>query len=102
MAEACVFVMQQVDFKDLTGDRQEVRNAHLNIGTGHDISIKDLANLIKKHLGFQGEFVFREDRPDGTMKKLTDVKKLNDLGWEYTVTLENGIERMYKWYDSPS
>ncbi|SCX93915.1 GDP-L-fucose synthase [Nonlabens sp. Hel1_33_55] len=98
MADACVFVMQHVDFKDLAGTTDEVRNTHLNIGTGHDISIKDLAGLIKKQVGFQGEFFFRDDKPDGTMKKLTDVSKLYGLGWEHRVNLENGVERMYKWY----
>jgi GDP-L-fucose synthase len=58
--------MQQVDFKDLVELGKWCENVHLNIGTGQDISIKDLANLIKKHPWFSREFVFREDRPDGT------------------------------------
>ncbi|PRP68327.1 GDP-L-fucose synthase family protein [Nonlabens agnitus] len=98
MADACVFVMQKVDFKNLAEENVDVRNTHLNIGTGQDISIKDLALLIKKEVGFQGEFFFREDKPDGTLKKLTDVSKLKDLGWRYNVNLENGVKRMYEWY----
>ena len=99
MADACVFVMQHIDFKDLAGEKKEVRSTHLNIGTGQDISIKDLAQLIKKQLDFQGEFFFREDKPDGTMKKLTDVTKLKNLGWEHSISLETGIEKMYAWYN---
>ncbi|KQC34079.1 GDP-4-keto-6-deoxy-D-mannose-3, 5-epimerase-4-reductase [Nonlabens sp. YIK11] len=98
MADACVFVMEKVDFKNLAEENVDVRNTHLNIGTGQDISIKDLALLIKKQVGFQGEFFFRGDKPDGTLKKLTDVSKLKDLGWTYNVNLENGVKRMYEWY----
>ena len=76
----------------------EIRNTHINIGTGIDISIHDLANLIKRIVGFQGELYFNADKPDGTMKKLTDVSKLHSLGWKHTVELKDGIEKMYQWY----
>ena len=99
MADACVFIMQNRDFKDTyrTGQK-EVRNTHINIGTGKDISIAELAETIKEKIGFRGELVFNTDKPDGTMKKLTDVSKLNNLGWKHTMELEEGISKLYNWY----
>ena len=99
MADACVFIMEQRDFKDTyAADKKEVRNTHINIGTGKDITIKDLAFLIKDKVGFNGELYFNTEKPDGTMKKLTDVSKLHGLGWKHKVELENGVEDIYKWY----
>ncbi|MFT7823435.1 MAG: GDP-L-fucose synthase [Sulfurimonas sp.] len=112
MADACVFLMGNRDFKDtytvLDGTNTscmpneiknvEIRNTHINIGTGSDISIKDLAEMIKKIIGFKGKIYFNSDKPDGTMKKLTDVSKLHHLGWKHSIELHEGIERMYKWY----
>jgi GDP-L-fucose synthase len=102
MADACVHIMQKGDFKDLiledALDRKEVRNTHINIGTGVDISIKYLAKLIKKIVGFKGDFVFNSDKPDGTMRKITDVSKLHGLGWKHSVELEEGVQLMYDWY----
>ncbi|WP_299670572.1 GDP-L-fucose synthase [uncultured Polaribacter sp.] len=98
MADACVHIMQSVDFKDLISDKKEIRNTHINIGTGRDISIKDLANLIKKIVGFKGKFVFNTEKPDGTMRKVTDVTKLNNLDWKHKVELESGVQMMYDWY----
>ena len=63
-----------------------------------DISIKELALLIKEIIGFKGELVFNTDKPDGTMVKLTDPSKLHSLGWKYKVELEDGIKTMYEWY----
>ncbi|GGG42536.1 GDP-L-fucose synthase [Croceivirga lutea] len=101
MADACVFIMENRDFKDTyPSDKQEIRNTHINIGTGIDISIKELALLIQKQIGFKGSFVFNTNKPDGTMKKLTDVTKLNALGWKHKVNLEDGIDFIYKWYCS--
>ncbi|MEL7268260.1 MAG: GDP-L-fucose synthase [Bacteroidota bacterium] len=99
MADACVFIMEKRDFSDtfVTGAK-EIRNTHVNIGTGKDISIGDLAELIKEKLGFKGSFVFNTEKPDGTMKKLTDVTKLQQLGWKHSVELDMGIERMYQWF----
>ena len=74
------------------------RNTHINIGTGVDISITELAETIKEIIGFNGELYFNADKPDGTMKKLTDVSKLHGLGWKHSVELKNGIEKMYQWY----
>ena len=99
MADACVFLVENRNFKDcfLQNDT-EVRNTHINIGTGEDISIKDLANQIKEVVNFKGKFYFNTEKPDGTIKKLTDPSKLNNLGWKHKVDLNEGIERIYKWY----
>lgn len=112
MADACVFLMEHRDFKDMyqqidgTNDTctphqvptQEIRNTHINIGTGQDISIKELAETIKEIIGYQGELYFNADKPDGTMVKLTDPSKLHSLGWKHKVELEEGIKTMYSWY----
>jgi GDP-L-fucose synthase len=76
----------------------EIRNTHINIGTGIDISIADLATLIKNIIGYQGAFTFNTSKPDGTMVKLTDPSKLHSLGWKHTTELEDGIRTMYEWY----
>ncbi len=98
MADACVFVMEKVDFEDLKGDSKEVRNCHINIGTGKEISIADLSKLIQNTVGYKGEITFDSSKPDGTMRKLTDVSKLNALGWKHKVDMEEGVKRMYEWY----
>lgn len=99
MASACVFLMENRDFKDtVVSGNPEVRNTHINIGTGEDLSIKELALMIKSKIGFQGEFLFNTAKPDGTMKKLTNVEKLNALGWKHRVDLNKGITAMYSWY----
>ena len=99
MADACVFLLENRNFKDTFGsENTEIRNTHINIGTGVDVSIKDLASLIKKEVGYKGSFIFNTSKPDGTMKKLTDVSKLNGLGWKHKVSLEKGVEKMYAWY----
>lgn len=101
MADACVFLMENRDFMDTYPEElKEIRNTHINIGTGVDISIAELANTIKASLDFQGELYFNESKPDGTMKKLTDVSKLNGLGWKHTIELQEGIEKIYAWYQS--
>ena len=100
MADACIFLMESRNFKDTYDSAQkEIRNTHINIGTGEDVSIKELAELIKEVVGYKGDLVFNPSRPDGTMKKLTDVKKLNSLGWKYELTLQEGIENLYYFYD---
>ncbi|MFK7811530.1 MAG: GDP-L-fucose synthase family protein [Maribacter sp.] len=98
MADACVFLMENRDFKDTYSSKKEIRNTHINIGTGLDISIANLAELIKTKIGFTGSFKFNIDKPDGTLKKLTDVSKLNNLGWKHKVDLDHGIKRMFDWY----
>ena len=117
MADACVFLLENIDFNDIVFDSlvktendkiarhsqldwefQEIRNTHLNIGTGKDVSIKELAYLIKNIVGFNGELYFNTDKPDGTMVKLTDPSKLHSLGWKHKMELEDGIKTMYEWY----
>ncbi|HIP11784.1 MAG TPA: GDP-L-fucose synthase [Arcobacter sp.] len=99
MADACVFLLESRDFTDTYDkDEKEIRNTHINIGTGVDISIKELALTIKKIVGYEGELYFNDTKPDGTMLKLTDPAKLHGLGWKHKVELEDGIRMMYDWY----
>lgn len=98
MADACVFVMENIDFADVAKDKKEVRNTHINIGSGEEVSIGDLARLIKDIVGFDGELVFDATKPDGTMRKLSDVSKLHSLGWKHKISLEDGIKGVYSWY----
>jgi len=101
MAEACVYLIENVSFNDIISDSKknhQIRNTHINIGSGKDISVKQLAETIRKTIGYQGDFYFNTSKPDGTMRKLTDPSKLSKLGWKYTVELEEGIKRMYDWY----
>lgn len=100
MADACTFIMEHVDFTDLKGDKKEVRNCHINIGTGKEISIKDLAALIAQTVGYTGTIQFNSDKPDGTMRKLTDPSKLHALGWKHTIEIDEGVRRMYNWYQA--
>ena len=99
MADACIFIMENRDFTDtFSVGEKEIRNTHINIGSGEDISIKALAELIKDIVGFKGELVYNTDKPDGTLRKLTDVSKLNALGWKHKMGLQQGIQRVYDWY----
>lgn len=99
MADACVFVMEKLNFSDTYfKDLKDIRNTHINIGTGSDITIAALAQRIKDETGFRGTLFFNTDKPDGTMKKLTDPSKLNALGWRHSVELQDGIEKLYAWY----
>ncbi len=102
MADACVYLMENIDFKDIiqkdNSKFNEVLNTHINIGTGKDISIKDLAYLIKDIIGYKGEFYFNISKPDGTMRKVTDVSKLHSLGWKHKIELEDGIRKIFEWY----
>jgi GDP-L-fucose synthase len=106
MADACVYLMENTDFKDIVATMQEeskhelkeIRNTHINIGTGKDISIKNLAVLISNTIGFEGELDFNEDKPDGTFRKLTDVTKLHELGWHHQIDIEEGVKKLYEWY----
>jgi len=98
MADACVYIMEHVDFRDIKGARSEIRNCHINIGTGKEISIRDLALLIGRTIGYTGEIVFDSSKPDGTMRKLTDVTKLHKLGWHHRIEIDEGVKRLYEWY----
>lgn len=99
MADASVFVMEHVDFKDTykTGAK-DIRNCHINIGTGKEITIRELAGLIVNTVGYQGELTFDSSKPDGTMRKLTDPSKLHNLGWHHKIDIEEGVQKMYEWY----
>ena len=99
MADATVFVMESVNFLDLISviEGKEIRNTHINVGTGVEISIKDVANIIKRIVDFSGKLWFNTEKPDGTMRKLSDVSKLNSLGWKHKVEIEEGLNRMYSW-----
>ena len=99
MADASVFILENVNFSDTYNPEQrEIRNCHINIGTGREISIRDLAMLIVKTIGYQGSIIFDSSKPDGTMRKLTDVSKLHNLGWHHTVEIDEGVQRIYDWY----
>ena len=90
LAEACVFVMNNINSNQTQG--------LINIGTGKDITINELSELIKKIVGFKGNIKFDRTKPDGTPRKVLDVSKINALGWKANVELEEGIKRAYKWY----
>lgn len=106
MADACTFLMESYDFKSENksqegtwdwGSRQPLV-PFLNIGTGEEISIRDLASLIKSIVNFQGNLVFNSLKPDGTLRKVTDVTRLHSLGWHHQVNLPDGIRRLCDWY----
>lgn len=98
MADACVWIMENIDFGDLSTGMQEVRNTHINIGSGVELSIADLASMIRDIVGFEGELRFNPIRPDGTKRKLMDVSKLANLGWKASIGLREGIESVYRQY----
>ena len=108
MADACVYLMERVNFSDLIRENSsstdihsrtpEVRNTHINIGTGKELTIKELAYLIKEKAGFKGKLVFNASKPDGTLRKLTDVSKLHALGWHHQTEIEEGVDKLYQWY----
>ena len=87
MADACLFLMENYE-----------SNEHLNIGTGKDISIQDLAELIKRIIGYQGDIMFDKSKPDGTPKKLLDISKIERLGWKAKISLEEGLKLTYDYY----
>jgi len=99
MADACVFVMENVNFLDLTKGKQEIRNCHINIGTGKEVSIAELATIIQSTVGYNGKIIYNSEKPDGTIRKLTNPSKLHSLGWRHKIELVEGIEKMYKWYN---
>lgn len=100
MADASVHVLLNVHFDDLRPENPDepVRNCHINVGTGTELSIADLAELIRTEIGFEGRICWNAQKPDGTMRKLCDVSKLHSLGWHHSVELPEGIHRLYDWY----
>ncbi|MCV6636926.1 GDP-L-fucose synthase [Candidatus Albibeggiatoa sp. nov. NOAA] len=87
LATACVFLMQHYDQPEI-----------VNIGTGQEVSIRELAQLIKDIVGYQGKLIFDESKPDGTPRKLSDVSKLTQLGWQAQINLEDGLKHTYQWF----
>ena len=130
MADASVHVLLNVDFSDIIGIKKyssvfygaktdgevnrnnsegrggaipslgEIRNCHINVGTGKELTIKELANLVKDTVGFEGEIVWDASKPNGTPRKLIDVSKLHSLGWHHKVEIEDGVKKLYDWYQS--
>lgn len=99
MADASVHVLLNVDFKDTyDASQKEIRNCHINVGTGKEVSIRQAAEMIVKEIDFKGELRWDSSKPDGTMRKLTDVSKLHSLGWHHKIEIDEGIHRMYHWY----
>lgn len=87
MADACVTLLENYSGEE-----------HVNIGTGKEITIKELAETVKKVVGYQGEIIWNHDMPDGTPRKLTDVTKLHELGWQHKVELDEGVKLAYEWF----
>lgn len=105
MADASVHVLLNVDFKDTYDSNiknadgiTEIRNCHINVGTGKELSIKEVAEKIMKEIDFKGELLWDSSKPDGTLRKLTDVSKLHRLGWSHKIEIDEGIHRLYEWY----
>ena len=128
MADASVHVLLNVDFKDVIGiekyssvhygaatdgavDRNhsagrggaipslgEIRNCHINVGTGKELTIRELSELVVKAVGFEGVVEFDTSKPDGTMRKLIDVSKLHSLGWTHKVEIDEGVKKLFEWY----
>lgn len=95
MAQACVFIMERVNFNDLVSDK---KSCHINIGTGEEISIGELARYIVDVIGYTGELRFDSTKPDGAMRKLTNPSKLQALGWHHNIGVKEGVKRLYQWY----
>ena len=87
MADACVFLLENYD-----GEQ------HVNIGTGKEVTIRQLAETVKEAVGYEGEIVWNPDMPDGTPRKLTNVDKLHGLGWTHKVELQEGVRLAYEWF----
>ena len=98
MADASVYALLNIDFDDVRGSNPEVRNCHINIGSGKEITICQLAELVQRTVGYNGEIRWDATKPDGTMRKLTDVSKLHSLGWHHNVEIEEGVARLVDWY----
>jgi GDP-L-fucose synthase len=99
MADACIYLLEQPEDK-LQGLFNEDMPPLVNIGSGEDLSIRELAELVKQVVGFEGELVFDPTKPDGTPRKLMDVSRIKDLGWEFLTTLPDGVARAYEHYSS--
>jgi GDP-L-fucose synthase len=94
LADAIYYLMDKVNAKDLYDNNL----THINIGTGEDLTIAELVETIKKVIGFEGTIKYDTTKPDGTPRKLMDVSRLHNLGWKHTTSLEEGIQKAYKWF----
>ena len=94
LADAVLFILENIDAKTI----YEEGISHLNIGTGKDISINELANLVGGIVGFEGVIMYDSSKPDGTQRKLMDVSRLTELGWKYKTELRDGITTTYEWF----
>lgn len=99
MADASVYILLNVDFKDTySPNDKEIRNCHINVGTGKEISIRDVAEKVMHEIDFKGQLLWDATKPDGTPRKLTDVTKLHNLGWHHKIEIDEGIHKLYEWY----
>lgn len=99
MADASVHVLLNVDFKDTYEQgAKEIRNCHVNVGTGKEVSIREVAEMVIKEIDFKGKLLWDSSKPDGTPRKLTDVTKLHNLGWHHKIEIEDGIHQLFEWY----
>ena len=98
MADASVYCLEHINFDDVRGTDPEVRNCHINIGSGKEITIKQLAELVQATVDYHGVLEWDSTKPDGTLRKLTDVSKLHSLGWRHTMEIEDGVPALYHWY----
>lgn len=99
MADASVHVLLNVDFKDTyEPGATEIRNCHINVGTGIEHTIRDVAQMVINAVGFEGTLLWDSTKPDGTPRKLIDVSKLHRLGWHHKVELADGVKKLYQWY----
>ena len=99
MADACIFLLENFNFSDfIKPGLKEIRNTHINIGTGSDVSISELAKIIKVIVGYSGDIFFNTKKPDGTMLKRTNTDKINSLGWSHKTKLSDGIQKVYDEY----
>ena len=98
MADASVYCLEHINFDDVRGADPDVRNCHINIGSGKEITIKQLAELVQATVAYNGTIKWDSTKPDGTLRKLTDVSKLHSLGWRHTMEIEDGVPALYNWY----
>jgi GDP-L-fucose synthase len=99
MADACVHIMEKKEFADIQPQQtKEIRNTHINIGTGRDLTIAELAEMVKTIVGFKGTLQWDSTKPDGTFQKLLNVDKIHSLGWKEKVSMQDGIRTVYEEY----
>ena len=95
LADACVYFLEKLNADELYN---EMKISHINIGFGEDLSIAELANIIANIVGYKGEIRYDSSKPDGMLKKLLDISRLKDLGWQHTTSLDKGVDTAYKWF----